>query len=169
MRRPSAALVVASAALVMSTIGTSVAATHFVISSPRQIKPGTITLNALTKGAKKALRGQRGARGPAGPAVHRSGGSDGGAGTVGDEALGADRSRRERERLEWRRHREGGRVAGHLRGQLRAGHHALRGDGDAGRDSHVRRGRIDRRWPRRRPAPARLQRGTSTSPRGTPR
>ena len=57
MRRPSAALVVASAALVMSTIGTSVAATHYVISSPRQIKPGTISLNALSKGASKALRG----------------------------------------------------------------------------------------------------------------
>ena len=40
MRRPSAALVVATAALVMSTIGTSVAATHYVISSPKQIKPG---------------------------------------------------------------------------------------------------------------------------------
>ena len=45
MRRPSAALVVATAALVMSTIGTSVAATHYVISSPKQIKPGTITLS----------------------------------------------------------------------------------------------------------------------------
>ena len=40
MRRPSAALVVASAALVMSTIGTSVAATHYVISSPRVYSAG---------------------------------------------------------------------------------------------------------------------------------
>jgi hypothetical protein len=67
MRKPSAALVVASAALVMSTIGTSVAATHYVINSPRQIKPGSISLAALSKGARKALHGQRGARGPAGP------------------------------------------------------------------------------------------------------
>ena len=52
MRRPSAALVVATAALVMSTIGTSVAATHYVISSPKQIKPGTITLNELTGSAQ---------------------------------------------------------------------------------------------------------------------
>ena len=57
MRRPSAALVVATAALVMSTIGTSVAATHFVISSPKQIKPGTITLNALTKAARRPCAG----------------------------------------------------------------------------------------------------------------
>jgi hypothetical protein len=84
MRRPSAALVVATAALVMSTIGTSVAATHYVISSPRQVKPGTITLNALTKSAKKALRGQRGARGPAGPA-----GPGGAAGATGPAGLSA--------------------------------------------------------------------------------
>jgi hypothetical protein len=66
MRKPSAALVVASAALVMSTIGTSVAATHYVINSPRQIKPGSISLAALNKSARKALHGARGARGPAG-------------------------------------------------------------------------------------------------------
>ena len=64
MRKPSAALVVASAALVMSTIGTSVAATRYVINSPRQIKPGSISLAALSKSARKALRG---AHGPAGP------------------------------------------------------------------------------------------------------
>jgi hypothetical protein len=76
MRKPSAALVVASAALVMSTIGTSVAATHYVISSPGQVKPGSIRLAALSKGARKALRG---ARGPAGP---RGGtGATGAAGT----------------------------------------------------------------------------------------
>ena len=66
MRKPSAALVVATAALVMSTIGTSVAATQFVITSPKQVKPGTITLSALTKQARKALRGERGLRGRAG-------------------------------------------------------------------------------------------------------
>jgi hypothetical protein len=63
MRRPSAALVVASAALVMATIGTSVAATHYTITRPGQIKPGSISLSALSKHARKALRG---ARGPAG-------------------------------------------------------------------------------------------------------
>jgi hypothetical protein len=66
MRKPSAALIVATAALVMSTIGTSVAATHYVITSPKQVKPGTITLSALSKGARKALRGERGERGRAG-------------------------------------------------------------------------------------------------------
>jgi hypothetical protein len=64
MRKPSAALVVASAALVMSTIGTSVAATRYVIDSPRQIKPGSISLASLSTSARKALRG---AHGPAGP------------------------------------------------------------------------------------------------------
>ena len=97
MRKPSAALVVATAALVMSTIGTSVAATHYVITSPKQVKPGTITLSALTKSARKALRGERG---PAGPA-----GQDGEAGRTAlrarrggrrrrpgrDQAVGADR------------------------------------------------------------------------------
>ncbi len=71
MRKPSAALVVACAALVMSTIGTSLAATRYVISSPKQIKPGSISLTALSKKARKALRGPRGragAPGPAGPA-----------------------------------------------------------------------------------------------------
>jgi hypothetical protein len=66
MRKPSAALVVATAALVMSTIGTSVAATQYVITSPKQVKPGTISLSALSKQARKALRGERGPRGRAG-------------------------------------------------------------------------------------------------------
>jgi hypothetical protein len=63
MRKPSAALVVASAALVMATIGTSVAATGYTITSPKQIKPGSISLASLSKSARKALHG---ARGPAG-------------------------------------------------------------------------------------------------------
>ena len=66
MRKPSAALVVATAALVMSTLGTSLAATHYVITSPKQVRPGTITLSALSKQARKALRGERGPRGQAG-------------------------------------------------------------------------------------------------------
>jgi len=87
MRRPSAALVVATAALVMSTIGTSVAATHYVISSPKQVKPGTITLNSLTKGARKALRGARGERGARGPAGAQ--GPGGAAGATGPAGLSA--------------------------------------------------------------------------------
>ena len=79
MRKPSAALVVASAALAMSTIGTSLAAGHYVISSPTQIKPGSISLAALSKHARKALRGARGARGPAGP--QGAAGANGAAGT----------------------------------------------------------------------------------------
>ena len=63
MRTPSAALVVATAALVMSTVGTSLAAKQYVISSPKQVKPGAISLANLSKGARKALRGQRGPRG----------------------------------------------------------------------------------------------------------
>jgi hypothetical protein len=66
MRKPSAALVVATAALVMSTLGTSLAATHYVITSPKQVKPGTISLAALSKQARKALRGERGLRGRSG-------------------------------------------------------------------------------------------------------
>ena len=42
MRKPSAALVVASAALVMAGIGTSVAATGYTITSSKQIKPGAV-------------------------------------------------------------------------------------------------------------------------------
>src|SRR4051794_26414372 len=66
MRRPSAALIVASAALVMAMIGTSVAATHYRITKPGQIKPGSISLAALNKAARKSLRGRRGPAGPAG-------------------------------------------------------------------------------------------------------
>jgi hypothetical protein len=50
----------------MSTIGTSLAATHYVITSPKQVKPGTIQLSALSKQARKALRGERGTRGRTG-------------------------------------------------------------------------------------------------------
>jgi hypothetical protein len=66
MRKPSAALVVASAALVMATIGTSVAATGYTITSAKQIKPGSISLASLSKSARKALRGARGPEGPVG-------------------------------------------------------------------------------------------------------
>ena len=64
MRKPSAALVVATTALVMATIGTSIAATGYTITSSKQVKPGAISLANLSKSARKALHG---ARGPAGP------------------------------------------------------------------------------------------------------
>ncbi len=66
MRKPSAALVVASAALVMAGIGTSVAATGYTITSSKQIKPGSISLSSLSKSARKALHGRARARRPAG-------------------------------------------------------------------------------------------------------
>ena len=66
MRKPSAALVVASAALVMAGIGTSVAATGYTITSSKQIKPGSISLSSLSKSARKALHGERGPAGPRG-------------------------------------------------------------------------------------------------------
>jgi hypothetical protein len=79
MRKPSATLVVAAAALVMATIGTSVAATGYTITSSKQIKPGSISLESLSKSARKALRGERG---PAGIA-----GEDGIDGAPGDDGL----------------------------------------------------------------------------------
>ena len=84
MRTPSAALVVATAALVMSTVGTSLAARHYVISSPQQVKPGSISLAALSKGARKALRGARGPRGRDGAA-----GAVGAAGAAGATGIPA--------------------------------------------------------------------------------
>jgi hypothetical protein len=79
MRKPSAALVVASAALVMATIGTSVAATGYIITSSKQVKAGSISLSDLSASAHKALRGARGPEGPAGDT-----GDDGPQGDDGD-------------------------------------------------------------------------------------
>ena len=80
MRKPSAALVVASAALVMAGIGTSVAATGYTITSSKQIKPGSISLSSLSKSARKALHGERGPAGPRGET-----GDDGEDGFDGDD------------------------------------------------------------------------------------
>src|SRR6476661_7533489 len=87
MRKPSAALVVACAALVMSAIGTSLAATRYVITSPGQIKPGSISLSALSKGARASLRGQRGRRGA--PGRPGRAGAAGAAGATGAAGLSA--------------------------------------------------------------------------------
>ena len=87
MRKPSAALVVASAALVMAGIGTSVAATGYTITSSKQIKPGSISLSSLSKDARKALRGQRGPVGPQGETGDDGeDGFDGDDGTDGEDA-----------------------------------------------------------------------------------
>jgi hypothetical protein len=84
MRKPSAALVVAAAALVLATIGTSVAATGFTITSSKQIKPGSISLASLSKSARKALRG---AQGP--PGQDGQDGLDGADGQDGQDGLDA--------------------------------------------------------------------------------
>jgi hypothetical protein len=86
MRKPSATLVVAAAALVMATIGTSVAATGYTITSSRQIKPGSISLESLSKSARKALRGQRGPAGlPGEDGIDGDPGSDGQDGLDGQD------------------------------------------------------------------------------------
>ncbi len=87
MRKPSAALVVASAALVMATIGTSVAASGYTITSSKQIKAGSISLSDLSPGARKALRGERGPAGP--PGLDGEDGLDGEPGDDGEDGAGA--------------------------------------------------------------------------------
>lgn len=69
MKRISPATVIACVALFVSLGGTSLAASHFLISSVRQIAPSV----------RRELRGRRGPEGPAGPA-----GSQGVAGTQGE-------------------------------------------------------------------------------------
>ena len=56
MKRPSAALVVAGAALFVSVAGTGAAATHYLITSTSQIKPSVLA----------QLRGRTGPKGPIG-------------------------------------------------------------------------------------------------------
>lgn len=59
MKRPSAAIVIASAALCFSVAGTGMAASHYLITSTSQIKPSVIA-------ALRGHAGPRGARGPTG-------------------------------------------------------------------------------------------------------
>jgi hypothetical protein len=87
MRKPSAALVVASAALVMATIGTSFAASGYTITSSKQVKPGSISLQSLSKSARKALRGAKGPPGDDGAdGVDGDDGEDGQDGQDGQDA-----------------------------------------------------------------------------------
>ncbi len=140
MRKPSAALVVACAALVMSAIGTSLAATRYVITSPGQIKPGSISLSRAQQGragvaaraarpqgcARTARPGRRGRCGRCGRWARRGSrptklwAQISSAGAVNASSPGVDGP--------------AGHLPRHVRGQLRPGHHALRGDRDAGVD-----------------------------------
>lgn len=52
-------------ALVASAV-TAEAATHWLITSPSQIKPGTLTLRDFSKSARQPLHGASGQQGPKG-------------------------------------------------------------------------------------------------------
>ena len=140
MRKPSAALVVATAALVMATIGTSVAATGYTITSSKQIKPGSVSLDSLSKGARKALRGARGPAGPQGEdGYDGDDGFDGDDGEDGEDAtklfaqIRADGSINASSRGVTARNASTG--VYHV--NFGAGHHAVRGHGDAGVDPRL--------------------------------
>jgi Collagen triple helix repeat (20 copies) len=77
--RPSAGLVVASVALAAATTSSAVAATHYLLTSTSQIKPGAISLGNLSRNARSALHGSTGPPGAAGPQ-----GPPGGQGPQGD-------------------------------------------------------------------------------------
>jgi hypothetical protein len=66
MSRKGVALVAAVA--IVAAAGTAGAASRYVITSSRQIKPGAIALKNLSPKARRALQGHRGAPGPRGPA-----------------------------------------------------------------------------------------------------
>jgi hypothetical protein len=74
LRKPSPAMIVACLALFIALTGTGVAASHYIITSTKQIKPSVL---AQLKGAR-GPQGPPGARGPQGPA-----GAPGAAGTNG--------------------------------------------------------------------------------------
>jgi hypothetical protein len=58
---------VAAGALVASAV-TAEADVHWLITSPKQVKPGTLTLNDLSKRARQALQGAQGPKGATGRA-----------------------------------------------------------------------------------------------------
>jgi hypothetical protein len=69
MKRPSAALVVASAALCFSIAGTGVAANHYLITSTKQIKPSVLARLRGRSGPQgiQGIQGIQGLRGVPGP------------------------------------------------------------------------------------------------------
>jgi hypothetical protein len=78
MRKPSASLVVAILALVMASTGTGLAASRYLITSSKQVKPGSLSAANLSRKARRSLRGATGQRGTTGPS-----GPQGAAGVVG--------------------------------------------------------------------------------------
>jgi hypothetical protein len=70
--------VVATLALFLAMGGSAVAASHYLITSPKQIKPGAIALGNLSAKAQRSLRGAAGRAGSVGPA-----GTTGAAGPAG--------------------------------------------------------------------------------------
>jgi len=66
MKRPSAALVVASLALFVAISGAATAATHYLITSTKQINP--TVLKKLQKAGPRGAKGATGAAGEAGVA-----------------------------------------------------------------------------------------------------
>ena len=66
----------------MASAGTGLAASRYVISSSRQVKPGALSAANLSRAARRALRGRRGPAGPRG--VTGQTGSPGQAGAPGD-------------------------------------------------------------------------------------
>ncbi len=88
MRKPSSALVVACASLFFSLTGAGIAATHYLITSPSQIKP---SVRASLRG-DAGPRGPKGATGNAGPAgaTGRAGatGTTGASGEQGSAGMG---------------------------------------------------------------------------------
>jgi hypothetical protein len=80
MRRPSPATIIASIALFFSLAGTGLAASKYLITSTKQIKPSVLSSLHGSKGPR-GLQGAQGAQGLAGPAG--AAGAAGGAGAAG--------------------------------------------------------------------------------------
>jgi hypothetical protein len=87
--------VVATLALFLAMGGSAIAASHYLITSPRQIKPGAIALGNLSARAQRSLRaaaGPAGSAGPAGPAG--AAGPPGPAGAAGANGLTGETGQR---------------------------------------------------------------------------
>src|SRR4051794_41875316 len=105
-RRPSASMIVALVALVAALGGTA-AATRYLVSSPKQLRPGVITERLLSKAVRvklarvgntgntgptgatgpKGIQGEKGDQGPIGPSAgYGAAGAPGGPGPRADDA-----------------------------------------------------------------------------------